>query len=60
MKIEIEFYFNGHWKKEGMFLFNILPCIYISNDYGFTLGVGWLILGLEIRKMESITLCGIK
>ena len=48
MKIEIEFFLNCHWKKKGMFLFNILPCIYISNDYGFTFGVGWLVFGLEI------------
>lgn len=50
MKIEIEFFLNCHWKKRGMFLFNILPGIYISNDFGFTLGVGWLVFGLEIRK----------
>lgn len=49
MKLQIEFYSNHH--RENL-LFNILPSIYISNDYYFAIGVGWLFWGFEIYKGE--------
>ena len=52
IKLQIEFYSNYHWG-EGVFLFNILPSVYISDERGFiTIGVGWLFWGFEIYKGE--------